>query len=160
MTAAARSMAPVERDTNSTGKLRVFKQHVEGIVREPLDRQVTDELPVALPGIAASESATMIRLLVPLDRIDLRQVYIFATPRSILFEVLRKSVLKHPGPIETETQRYRITRELTFRDGIAKGSTGARLCGGSLEITSRKSASTDQEAWTEFIELDTRSSAG
>ena len=119
-----------------------------------------DELQVVLPGILASESATMIRLLVPLERIDVRQVYIFVTPRSILFEVLRKSILKRPGPIETETQRYRITRELTFRDGIAKGSTGARLCGGSLEITSMKSARTEHDAWSEFIQLDTRSSAG
>lgn len=160
MTAAATSMAPVQPDTNSRRKLRIFKQHLETLVRDPLEGQVADELPVVLPGILAGESATMIRLLVPLDGIDMRQVYIFATPRSIIFEVLKRSTLKHPGPIETETQRYRITRELTFRDGIAKGSTVARLCGGSLEISSMKSASTDHEAWSEFIQLDTRSSAG
>jgi hypothetical protein len=89
-----------------------------------------------------------------------RQVYIFATPRSIVLGLPTKCILKHSGPIETETQRYRITRELSFRNSIAKGSTAARLSGGSLEIISIKTASMDDDAWSEFIEIDTRSSLG
>lgn len=113
-----------------------------------------------LPGISASESAIMIRLVVPMKGIDVRQVYIFVTPRSIVLEVLTKCILKHSGPIETETQCYRITRELRFRNSIAKGSTAARLSGASLEITSIKTADMDDDAWSEFIEIDTRSSLG
>ena len=159
MTATATSLAPVQRNANLKHNVRIFRKHFEAIRSEP-EQQLTDELPVTLPGIVASESATMIRLLVPLEGVDIRHVYIFASPSLIVLEVLTKSILKPSGPVENETQRYRITRELKLRDRIAKGSTTARLFGDSLEITSIKTASTSDEAWTEFIQIDTRCSLG
>ena len=153
------SLAPIQRNTNPKGNVRVFRKHFEAARSEP-QPQVTDELRVTLPGIAASESATMIRLLVPLEGVDVRHVYLIATPRSIELEVLTKSICKGSGPVRTETQRHRITRELTLRDAITKGSTTARLFGESLEITSIKTASTGDEAWSELIQVDTRCSVG
>jgi hypothetical protein len=56
---------------------------------------------VTLPGIFAGESATMIRFLVPWEGIDVRHVYLFANPHSIVFEVLRRYILKHCSPVDT-----------------------------------------------------------
>lgn len=153
-------MAPVQRDVGSRRKLRNFKNHFEAIRREPVEARITDEVPAVLPDILASESATMFRFLVPFEGIDAREVYIFATPYSIVLELTTKCMVRHAGPIETETQSFRVTRELRFRNAIAKGSTVARFFGASLEITSLRTLSTSDEAWSEFIQVDTRNSLG
>ncbi|MFL6450023.1 MAG: Hsp20/alpha crystallin family protein [Bryobacteraceae bacterium] len=160
MTATAEALAPVHRETSSKYKLRILGKHTKAILNEWPETQATDVPPVLLSRICASESATMLNLTVPLEGIDVRQVYIFATPHSIVLEIGMNSTIKHSDPLEAEIQRHHTTREFIFRCAIARHSTMARLSGGSLEITSLKAASTSDEAWSEFIQVDTRCSVG
>lgn len=162
MTATATLLAPVRQQTRPTRNSREASKHLNDI-REQSHKfkfWALEENSVLLPAVTVSEGATMITVTVPLDDVDMRQVFVFATPRSILVEVLRKCLLNHCGPIASEVQRNRITRELKFRCGLAKGTTAARLAGGCLEITSIKAVITGDEAWSEFIQMDTRSSLG
>ena len=127
---------------------------------ETPDPQISDERSFLFPTILINDHSTMFHVLIPLDGIDMRDVFVFATPNSIMLELRSKRILQHAGPISSEIQVQRITRELRCRDGIAKGSTTMNLVGGKLEITSIKAHTTGDEAWSEFIHMNTRCSLG
>ena len=160
MTATATRLAPVQQTAtpkhSPTGLVERFDtprtNHPQALL--------TDDESLPLPAISVADSIRTFRVVVPLDGIDARQVFVFATPFSIVVEIRIKRVLEHPGPINSEIQRYRITRELRCREGIAKGSTAVRLLGSNLEITGIKASSPDDEDWSEFIQVDTRCSLG
>ena len=114
----------------------------------------------SLPVMNVTETGEGFTITVPLHRIDARNVYVFATPRSIAVEIRIRDVVSHAQVIHREIQHQRITRELVLREAIEEGSTSLRLHGDDLQITCRKASGLDDKTWSELVRLDTRCSLG
>lgn len=112
-----------------------------------------------LPLIYIAETAAGLRILVPLKGIHPRQVYVFATPHSILVEMRARNTVHHARAIQ-EIQHRSITRELKFNDLIREGSTSIRLLGDDLEITCTTTRAEEEKNWSELVQLDMRGARG
>jgi hypothetical protein len=100
-----------------------------------------------------------LHILLPLCGADLQQVYVIATPRSIVAEIRTKNKVNHPG-IALETQEQRIIREVRLQFDIKKRSTVTRVIGDALEITCTKADHADERPWSDLVRFDTRASLG
>jgi len=113
-----------------------------------------------LPPVEITETAEHLRILIPLDGIDARHVYVFATARSISIEVRMKHSIIRPGGIYEEVQYQRLTRELKLHQAIRQGLNNLRVMCDNLEITCRKAFTSDDTTWSELLQMDTRGSLG
>lgn len=113
-----------------------------------------------LPDLTIHETATAYRILVPLKGVDLRHVYVFATPRAILVEIRIKTALVHAGTVHKEIQEQRLLRELRLGAVLKEGTTAVRAVGTDLEITCIKAVNAEEKAWSEMVRWDTRASLG
>lgn len=126
------------------------------LIRAPLGRE--EEL---LPVDVWCEGPEY-KLVVPLSGIDPRNVYVFATPHSVLIEIRFKNSLSHEseqGPV-IETVERRISRELSLPIGIEERATSVHVCGDCLQITARQAGPEHPASWSELIHFDTRKSLG
>src|SRR5690242_21895733 len=99
------------------------------IVRKPAGRKCAPEMnaqeddgylisPQSLASITITETASQFKILLPLDGIDARKLYIFATQQSILLEVRINRTVTHQQANCQEVQHQRITREIRLHKPI------------------------------------------
>ncbi|MBV9035367.1 MAG: hypothetical protein JO182_12840 [Acidobacteriaceae bacterium] len=118
----------------------------------PLDKK--------LPPFQWSESTGECTIMVPVAGVDLRQIFILATPDTLLIEFRDRETLKQEGysPVFSETRDRRVSRELRLRHPIEKGIC-LQIYGSEMRITCRK-ARTQEEPWSELLYYNTRASLG
>lgn len=114
----------------------------------------------SLPPVRLTETEHELRIKLPLGGLDLRHVYVFASPRCIVVESRSKTSIAHAAVCATEVQDERIIRELKLHINIKEGSTRVRILGDELEITCTKAQAADDCHWSESLRLDTRASLG
>jgi hypothetical protein len=113
-----------------------------------------------LPAIEITDTGSFFIILVPLNGLDAYRFYVFALPHSILIEIrLSRSIVHYATNCE-EIQHQRVTRELKLGHAIKEGSTTVRLSGSDLEINCVKAPRSDDRAWSELVQMDTRCSLG
>ena len=141
------------------------------IVKKPAGRKCTPQMdaqedddylisPQSLAPITITETASQFKILLPLDGIDARKLYIFATQQSILIEVRINRTVRHQRANCQEVQHQRLTREIRLHKPIEEGATTVSWIGNNLEITCVKATDLADRAWSEFVHLDTRASLG
>ena len=115
-----------------------------------------------LPPVKPNGDGGEYRVLVPTRGIDLRHIYVVATPDSLLIEVRIQNSIKHDeaDPVFAEVERHRISRELRFRHPIKERGTIVQVRGGALQITCRKATTSEQKSWSEILHFDSRASLG
>lgn len=114
------------------------------------------------PWIEIVEVESEYQVIVPLSGIDARNVYVFATARSLLFEIRFKSIIHHQTIKSRVTEKIdqRIVREFSLPVEIERGATTIQVCDASLLITARKSQHGKQTAWSQFVDFDARAFLG
>lgn len=115
-----------------------------------------------LPPVKPNEDGGEYKILVPTRGIDLRHIYLVATPVSLLIEVRIRNSIKHDeaDPVFAEIEYQRISRELRFRHPIEERGTIVQVRGAALQITCRKAATSEEKSWSEMLHFDTRASLG
>jgi HSP20 family molecular chaperone IbpA len=93
--------------------------------------------------------------------IDLRQVFVVATPHTLLIEVRDRESVNYEGngPVFSEIRDRRVSRELRLRHPIEKNVRLHRNAN-QLLITCRKTATGEEQSWSELLRFDTRASLG
>ena len=93
--------------------------------------------------------------------VDPRQVFVAATPDTLLIEIRDRETVNHEGngPVFSEIQDRRASRELRFRHPIEKGIS-LRVNRNQLLITCRQASTGKEQSWSELLRLDTRASLG
>jgi HSP20 family molecular chaperone IbpA len=163
------SPIPLSNELAATARETSTKQMRVQLRFSPKRASATDGAKVyflgkELPPIEWKEDDAGQTILVPMRGIDLRHIYMVATPGSILIEMRIRKTVKYQGdgPLLTEIRDQRISRELRFRHAIQKGATVVRVRGEALQISCRKATETQEEdnSWSELLGFDTRSSLG
>jgi HSP20 family molecular chaperone IbpA len=98
------------------------------------------------------------KLTMPLVGIDPRNVFILASPRSLLIEVRLKRTISHEttgGPVAECIDR-RITREFTLPVEIARNGTSVQVVEKRLQITARKAQHDQQGPWSQLVCFSTQ----
>jgi HSP20 family molecular chaperone IbpA len=99
------------------------------------------------------DEALFYKLRMTLRGIDRREIYVIASPRSVVVEVRRKRVFRSPTESAvTECLDQRMSREFHFPDEIIKGETTVVVQGGILEIIVMKSSFDQKSQWSELVE--------
>jgi HSP20 family molecular chaperone IbpA len=100
-------------------------------------------------------------VIVPMTGIDLRQVFVVATPHTLLIEVRDRESVNYEGngPVFSEIRDRRVSRELRLRHPIEKDVHLHRNAN-QLLITCRKTATGEEQSWSELLRFDTRASLG
>jgi len=114
-----------------------------------------------LPLAACSETTAEYRVVVPIAGMDLQQLFIVATSQTLLIELRERETVPHEenGPVFSETQERRTSRELRFRCPIEKGVC-LQVHDRELWITCRKASTAEEQSWSEWLRFDTRASLG
>lgn len=110
--------------------------------------------------IQVTESERDYRISVPAGDVDLRRIWVFATPRSIRIETRSRAEVTHRETACKEVDEHRLIRELNLPQFIREGCTKVTPCGNLLEITCLKEPNGDDRNWVEMLPFDTRASFG
>jgi HSP20 family molecular chaperone IbpA len=115
----------------------------------------------SLPPVTDRESPGEYTVVVPMTGVDPRQVFVTATPDTLLIEIRDRETVNHEGngPVFSKIQDRRASRELRFRHPIEKGIS-LRVNRNQLLITCRQAPAREEQSWSELLRLDTRASLG
>lgn len=113
-----------------------------------------------LPAITVSESPTSLRLLFPTRGIDMRDVEVIATSRSILVRARLQLASAQQGKSRRGTDHNQIVREIVFNHCIQRDKTDVRFVETGVELTCEKAPSATDSDWSELVEFNTRGSRG
>jgi HSP20 family molecular chaperone IbpA len=139
---------------NTFGRERATETSRQGFDDEPI------VLGESLPAMCITETRLGLTLLVPLNGVDARHVYVIATPQAVVIEIRIRKAVPHSGTIYQELQDQCVTRELRLHEAIKKGSTNVRFGRNGVEITCTKEPGLNDKSWSEFMHLNTRGSLG
>lgn len=114
----------------------------------------------ALPPIHVKETAAGFQIAVPVGDIDLRRVWVFASPRAIRIEIRSRAIQSHAQAGCEEVDEQRIVRELKLPHAIQEGRTCVMPLGNELQIACLKDGTADDATWAELLHFDTRASIG
>jgi HSP20 family molecular chaperone IbpA len=99
-------------------------------------------------------------VVLPLNGVDPRKVFVIAKPQGLLIEFRLKSSAQHASGNVTETTECRILREFKLPIEIQRHTTVVHLRAGSLHIRAHKAENGAQDPWSELIHFNTRGSFG
>jgi HSP20 family molecular chaperone IbpA len=118
--------------------------------------------PAKPSSLRLDEDSAAYHLSLPVRGIDLRNLHIFTSPRSVSIELRTRRSFPHQSeePIQSDAEIQRICREVRFRERIERGKAHASMAGNTLHITLPKATSEEDGNWSEWITFDTRASLG
>jgi HSP20 family molecular chaperone IbpA len=108
------------------------------------------------------EDTAAYHLVLSLRGIDLWNLHVFTSPRSVSIELRSRRSFPHKtaDPIESDAQIQRISREVRFRERIERGKACASMVGNTLDLTLPKATTQEDGNWSEWVVLDTSGSLG
>ena len=150
---------------NSTATARAPFSAGETSPSQPFDlpgNVQRDNLTLAefLPTIQIADHRDWFRIIVPVGDVDLRNVWIFAKPRSVSIEIRSRDTVAHGDSCCEEIDEWHVTRELKLPQYIKEGCTTVMPLGSNLEIMCVKDAHQEDRSWVEMLRFDTRASIG
>lgn len=111
------------------------------------------------PPIDVKEGQSSFEVILPVEHINPRNIYIFARPHSLLIEIRSKLNIRHPlsSTFAEESIHKQILREISFPVEIDNGATSIQLCGMALRISLKKLQLGEQASCSKLVPFDTLS---
>jgi HSP20 family molecular chaperone IbpA len=115
-----------------------------------------------LPPIRVTDSNAEYTILIPICGIDPRHFHVLASSRAIVVEARIKSLVHYScnGPLESQVEDHRVSRELVLREAIRCRSTAVLVKDEFIQITAQKATHEDERPWSELLRVNPYTATG